>query len=79
MQSLGADLSETELQDLEKRFAGPSVSHRGSIMNGRRGGEEEGVRYVELLRWAAPDRTGAESGQEVSTKFTGAPRKLSAG
>lgn len=56
MKSLGADLSDSDLQDLERRFAASSASVKGdsTMFNSRCGENNRGVRYVELLRWGTP-------------------------
>lgn len=73
MDLLRADLSEAELQRLEKKFAAgtrrsadthiaPSFIRHGEAGDG---GEDEGVRYVELLHWGAPDKKTNDGGEEV--------------
>lgn len=66
MQLLRADLSEMELQGLEKWFAAPSNASSGLIASRGRAKTAPGVRYVELLQWGALGRRASEDGDEVS-------------
>lgn len=65
MKLLRADLSQEELKGLERRFAVPPVNAGGTAGRGR-AGVEEGIRYVELLHWGAPNRRMREGDEEVS-------------
>lgn len=67
MKRIRADLSETELRGLERRFSAHLTAKTG-FATGR--GGEGGVRYVEFLHWGAPGRRAEEGGEEVCTKKT---------
>lgn len=69
MKMLRADLSEMELQGLEKRFSPPSGGTSGISASRGRAGGAVGVRYVELLHWGAPGRRAKDSGDEVRARL----------
>lgn len=55
MRALRVDLSEAEVKELEVQFAAALVPSRSRGVDGK-----GMVRYVELLRWAAPYRVVPE-------------------